>query len=280
MLSYSSVNLDPSSAETEHGVLLLHAFPLSAEMWRPQLSMLEQRRVAAVAPNIYGVEGSPEKNGWTFRDYAEELAALLSALKIRRATVVGLSMGGYQAFEFWRSYPETVASLVLCDTRAEQDNEEALANRRDFASAVRASGAEEAVTRMLPNVFAHKAYTGGTTLVDTFGAIVKKQSGHVIASAMEAIASRVDSVDTLPHISCPVTFIYGDEDKLTPKPLGESMQRRTPGSRLCIVNGAGHLCNMECPDLFNDCLAGHLQEVIPGFGSNLQISDDIEEVRE
>ena len=279
MLSYSSVNLD-SSTGTEHGVLLLHAFPLSAEMWQPQLSMLERRRVPAIAPNIYGVEGSPEKNEWTFRDYAEELAALLSTVKMRRATVVGLSMGGYQAFELWRSHPETVASLVLCDTRAEHDNEEALANRRDFASAVRANGAEEAVTRMLPNVFARKAYIGGSTLVDTFGVIVKKQPGHVIASAMEAIASRVDSVDTLPRISCPVTFIYGDEDKLTPKTLGESMQSRTPGSRLCIVNDAGHLCNMERPGLFNDCLAGHLQEVVPGFGSDLQVSDDIEEIRE
>ncbi len=279
MLSYSSVNLDPS-AGTEHGVLLLHAFPLSAEMWQAQLSMLERRRVAAVAPNIYGVEGSPEKKGWTFGDYAGELASLLSAVKMRKATVVGLSMGGYQAFELWRSHPETVASLVLCDTRAEQDNEEALANRRDFASAVRASGAEEAVTRMLPNVFARKAYTGGSALVDTFGAIVKKQSGDVIASAMEAIASRVDSVDTLPRISCPVTFIYGDEDKLTPKTLGESMQQRIPGSRLRIINGAGHLSNMERPDLFNDCLAGHLQEVIPGFGSDFQVSDDVEKVGE
>jgi len=277
MLTYSSVNLDPSK-ETAHGVLLLHAFPLSSGMWTRQLSMLEKQRVTALAPNVPGVEGSPEKKGWTFRDYASSIVELLRALHIRKVTVVGLSMGGYQAFELWRSHPETVASLVLCDTRAEQDNEGALANRRDFISAVKANGPDEAIGRMLPNVFAKATYLDRSSVIDTFRTIVNRQSGTVIAAAMAAIASRVDSVDLLTRISCPVTFIFGEEDKLTPKALGESMSKQVSRSRLCLIPGGGHLCNMEQPDMFNDCLSAHLREVIPGFGSDLERPDDIEEV--
>ncbi|ASQ91252.1 alpha/beta hydrolase [Prosthecochloris sp. GSB1] len=279
MLSFSSVNLDPSK-ETAHGVLLLHAFPLSSRMWARQLSMLEKLQVTALAPNIPGVEGSPEKNGWTFSDYAGSIAELLRVLTIRKVTVVGLSMGGYQAFELWRAHPESIASLVLCDTRAEQDNEGALANRRDFISAVKANGPGEAIERMLPNVFAKATYLEQVSVIDTFKTIVGQQSGTVIAAAMEAIASRIDSVDILPEISCPVTFIFGEDDKLTPKTLGESMSSRIPRSRLCLVPGGGHLCNMEQPDIFNECLLGHLRDVMPGVGSGLESPDDIEEIRE
>ena len=135
MLSYKSVHLD-STASPAYAVLLLHAFPLSSEMWASQLSMLEEREIPAIAPDVFGVEGSEPRETWVFRDYVEEISSLLSLLRIKSVTVVGLSMGGYQAFEFWRMFPEKVSSLVLCDTRAEQDNEDALANRRDQSSNV------------------------------------------------------------------------------------------------------------------------------------------------
>lgn len=259
MLSYRSANL-ASVTPSGHAVLLLHAFPLSSGMWAPQLSMLEKQGVPALAPDVFGVEGSPERNAWTFRDYIEELGMLLSSLDIGTATVVGLSMGGYQAFELWRMFPEKVASLVLCDTKAEQDNENALASRRDFITAVTAEGPEEAVERMLPNVFASETYTSRTEVVETFKQIVSKQSGKVIAAAMQAIASRPDSVDTLATIHCPLTFITGREDKLTPPPLAESMQRHVPGSLLHLIPEAGHLSNMEQPEVFNRYLLEHLKK--------------------
>jgi len=259
MLNYSSVHLQ-TKAPLEHAVLLLHAFPLSAEMWKPQLSMLEKENIPAIAPNVFGVEGSKTMSNWTFSDYIQELSALLSSLHIENVTVVGLSMGGYQAFELWRTLPEKISSMVLCDTKAEQDNEAALANRRDFISAVRAQGAQEAVDRMLPNIMAPASYTERPELIEVFSRIVNKQSGDVIADAMQAIASRSDSVDTLATINRPVTFITGMEDKLTPAHLAKSMQEHVSGSVLHLVAGAGHLSNMEQPDVFNRHLLDHLKK--------------------
>lgn len=260
MLSYKSVHLD-STASPAYAVLLLHAFPLSSEMWASQLSMLEEREIPAIAPDVFGVEGSEPRETWVFRDYVEEISSLLSLLRIKSVTVVGLSMGGYQAFEFWRMFPENVSSLVLCDTRAEQDNEDALASRRDFIAAVRADGPEEAAARMLPNVFAPKTYSSKAEIIDSFRQIVTRQSGQTIAAAMQAIASRIDSVESLSGITCPVTFISGVEDKLTPPSLAESMHQQVPGSTLHLIPEAGHLSNMEQPDLFNAVLLEHLQKI-------------------
>ncbi len=260
MLSYKGVHLG-SMASSAHAVLLLHAFPLSSEMWSPQLSALETEGIPAIAPNVYGVEGSEPRENWVFRDYIEEISSLLASLHINRVNVVGLSMGGYQAFELWRMFPQKVASLVLCNTKAEQDNEDALANRRDFIAAVRKDGPEEAVVRMLPNVFAPETYTSKTGVVDSFRQIVMRQPGSTIAAAMQAIASRIDSVKSLATITCPVTFITGTEDKLTPPSLAESMNQQVHGSTLHLLPEAGHLSSMEQPEQFNACLIEHLKKI-------------------
>ncbi len=266
MLTYTGVHLD-RIADTGHAVLLLHAFPLSSSMWVDQLGALYMHRIPAIAPNIYGVEGSDMRRNWSFEDYIEELIPLLSDLGIRQVTITGLSMGGYQAFEFYRHYPDMVRSLVLCDTRAEADSLEALANRTVFIEAVRQDGPEEAIARMLPNVFSPDLAEKNPAAIDTFKAIVTCQTADVIIAAMEAIAQRKDSTKTLAGLSCPVTFITGKEDRLTPPPLAESMHKAVNGSVLHLIEEAGHLSNMEQPDHFNALLLDHLDRLgqeLPG----------------
>ena len=112
MLTCISANI-PKSSTAKHAVLLLHAFPLSAAMWQPQIDALRKAGFTVIAPNSFGIDGSDEKESWSFTDYAHELASLLESLKIEKVTIVGLSMGGYQAFEFYRLYPDKTASLVL-----------------------------------------------------------------------------------------------------------------------------------------------------------------------
>lgn len=257
MLSYTSVHLDAATA-SDNTVLLLHAFPLSSRMWESQLSALEAEGIPAIAPDVFGVGDSEPRNNWSLTEYVNAVASLLSSLEISKVTLVGLSMGGYQAFAWWRMFPQTVTSLVLCDTRAEQDSPEALANRRDFIDAVRENGPAEAVDRMLPVVFAGSTYASGAQITDVFREIIMQQSGSTIASAMAAIATRNDSTELLASITCPVTFICGTEDKLTPPSLAESMQKKVPGSTLHLIENAGHLSNMEQPERFNAIVLEHL----------------------
>jgi len=259
-LTHLGANI-PKSGSEKYAILFLHAFPLSAAMWLPQIEMFGAAGYTVIAPNAFGIDGSPEKEGWTFTDYAHELAALLDSLKVEKATVVGLSMGGYQAFEFYRLYPEKTASLVLCDTRAEGDAPAARSTREDFIRAVEENGAGEAAARMIPNYFTTKSYSEKPELVAQATAIITQQSATVINEAMRAIMMRSDATAALGAIVCPVLVLNGEEDRLTTRETAESIHAHIPGSTIRLLAGAGHISNMEQPEAFNRALLEHIAEV-------------------
>lgn len=258
MLTY--LHAGPDKPGT-HTVILLHAFPLSAEMWKPQLYALGKAGYRVIAPNAFGIDGSDEKEEWNFTDYAHELAALMEALDIVRATVTGLSMGGYQAFEFFRLYPEKIVSLVLCDTRAEGDTQAAREQRGEFIKAVEAAGADEAVRRMVPNYFSVDAYEARPELPSEVSDIIRRQPVKVINAAMHAIMTRNDFTPLLGSITCPVLVMCGAEDRMTTPGTAEDISVRIRGSRLILLGGAGHISNLEQPEAFNRALLDYLHAV-------------------
>ena len=260
MLTYISTDLEASGKES-HALLLLHAFPLSASMWQSQIEAFGKTGFTVIAPNAYGIEGSVEKENWNFTEYAHELSILLESLKIEKATIAGLSMGGYQAFEFYRLYPEKTASLVLCDTRAESDAPEARSTREAFIHAVETGGAEEAIRRMIPNYFTAATYTTRQELVAQAENIIRQQPARVITAAMRAIMMRSDASSILSSIHCPVLVLNGAEDKLTTPETARSISSRISGSQLHLIADAGHISNMEQPENFNRALLDHLEQV-------------------
>lgn len=241
-----------------HTVLLLHAFPLSAAMWQAQIHALGDASYTVIAPNSYGVEGSEKKENWTFTDYAHELAALLELLDIKQVTVVGLSMGGYQAFELYRLYPEKISSLVLCDTRANKDTPEALAIREKFILAVEKRGVQEAVERMIPNYFSDRLYTLREKVVEQAEAMIRNQTTQAINAAMRAIMLRNDATSLLKGIHCPVLVMNGADDKLTTWKTAADISDHIAGAKLLVLAAAGHIANLEQPDAFNQALLNHI----------------------
>lgn len=260
MLTYLDANLTGNDIN-KHAILFLHAFPLSAGMWRYQIDRFGHAGYTVIAPNSYGIGGSEEREGWTFTDYAHELARLLDSLKVERATVVGLSMGGYQAFEFYRLYPGRTASLVLCDTRAEADTPAARSAREEFIRSVEARGAEEAAGRMIPNYFTADTYTLRPELVTESSVMIQEQPARIINQAMRAIMTRSDATRLLASINCPVLVIVGADDRLTTKDTAESMHALIAGSALSLLAGAGHISNMEQPEAFNQALLEHIKSL-------------------
>lgn len=242
-------------------VVLLHAFPLSAAMWEPQIAFLESSGYRVIAPHVYGFDGSPSQPGWGMDDFARDLAVLLDALDCKMATVVGLSMGGYQAFAFWRLYPEMTSSLVLCDTRANADAPEALAHRMEFRRAVEEKGSGEAADRMVPNFFDRNTVALHPELASAAREIIVRQPAEAISEAMRAIAERPDSSGLLHEISCPVLILNGSGDVVTTPETAAAMHAAIPASKLELLPDAGHLSNLEQPDLFNRFLLEHLKRL-------------------
>ncbi|HHE32729.1 MAG TPA: alpha/beta fold hydrolase [Chlorobaculum parvum] len=242
-------------------VLLLHAFPVSADMWEQQLAPLAESGYRVIAPYVYGFDSSPSRPGWSMDDYAHSLARLIRALDWESATVVGLSMGGYQAMAFYRLYPELIDSLVLCDTRANADAPETLAARQEFRDEVMAKGSAEAAERMVPNFFATATYESNEPLVEKTRQSILRQTPEAISEAMRAIAEREDSTELLNEVTCPTLIINGMDDKVTPPETAAEMHALIPGSKLELIPDAGHLSNLEQPAMFNGILLEHLRRL-------------------
>jgi len=170
-------------------------------------------------------------------------------------------MGGYQAFAFYRLYPEKTASLVLCDTRANSDAPEARAARMEFRKAVEELGAAEAARRMIPNFFARETVEHRPELAGQMRSIIENQQPTVISEAMRAIAERPDSTGLLPSITCPVLILNGENDCVTTPETAAAMHELIPGSKLELLPCAGHLSNLEQPELFNTLLLEHLKSL-------------------
>lgn len=257
MLTYVARNLD----KQKKSVILLHAFPLSADMWLSQLDALADNGYAALAPNAFGFNDSPPQKNWTFNDYADALDDLMRSLDISQATLVGISMGGYKAFAFWKKYSQKVRSLVLCATRAEADSPEAKAARRDFIDAVLKNGTEEAVRRMIAKLLGETSHHSRPEIVKRVESIIRQQSPTAIVEALKALASREDSVPILSSITVPTLVIAGAEDTLMNESVLKVIHDRIANSQLKTIQGAGHLPNLEQPDIFNFYLLEHLHKL-------------------
>jgi pimeloyl-ACP methyl ester carboxylesterase len=230
-------------------IVLLHAFPLSAEQWLPQLLRVPPGwRV--VAPDQRGFRGSgpafedPGVEGVTMEGYATDVLALMDHLDIQRAVVAGLSMGGYVAFAMLRLAAARVAGLVLANTRASTDSAEGRASRDRLIALVRQDGPVAIAREMLPKLLGETTRREQPDLVEAIDRLIRMNSADGLAAALAAMRDRPDSTSLLPTIACPTTIITGDEDTAVPAAESEAMHRLIPGSRLVVLPKVGHLSNL------------------------------------
>jgi 3-oxoadipate enol-lactonase len=249
--------------EAGHGdpLLLVHAFPLSAEMWRPQLDAVPEGW-RFIAPDLPGFGGSARRGGGapSMDGYAADVLALVDRLGLSRVSIAGLSMGGYVAFGLLRAARERVRALVLADTRAEADSDEARANREKLLAVLDEQGPRGVADAMVPKLLAPDA---SPALAAHVRQLVEANEPGGIRDAILALRDRPDSTSLLARCACPALVLAGDADQVTPLALHETMHRALPQSRLAVVAGAGHLSNLERAEAFNTALFGFLLSLPP-----------------
>ena len=247
------------SGYPERTLVLIHAFPLNARMWEPQLALAEAGwRV--IAPHLRGTNGGPSQAPLvTMDDCAADLIDLLDALHIENAVIGGLSMGGYVTFALFRHAPRYFRGMVLADTRPQADTPETIEGRKRLLAVVREKGAAAVADEMLPKLLGETTRRNRPDLVAHVGDLVRSNPPDAIAGAISALMSRPDSTPILPTIHCPTLILVGEEDVLTPPPLSQDMQQAIGGAELVMVPRAGHLSSIEQPEVFNAALARFLE---------------------
>ena len=239
-------------------VLLLHAFPVNAEMWRPQLERVPEGW-RYIAPDVrgFGPEAAPS-GSFTLDDVAADLAAFLDHLKLDRAVIGGLSMGGYITMALLRRSPERFDGMILADTRAEADSPEGLEGRRQMIELVRAKGPGAVADQMLPKLLSASARERQPELVAFVRNMIESTSSETIAAALGAMMGRPDSTSSLSRVNCPTLILVGADDEVTPEPSARAMENRIERSRVVVLPGAGHLSSLESPDAFSRALSEFL----------------------
>lgn len=229
-------------------VVLLHAFPLSAEQWLPQLHRVP-RGWRLVAPDLrgFGIAGddSSGPEGLAIDDYADDVLALMAHLDIPRGVIAGLSMGGYVAFAIWRKAAARVSGLVLSNTRASADSAEARAGRDRMIDLVRREGPSAVASEMIPRLLGATTRLEQPDLEEAIRVLIEANSADAIATGLRALRDRPDSTPLLSSISCPTVVIGSDEDVIVPVAEAEALHRAIAGSSLLILPQAGHLSSIE-----------------------------------
>ena len=243
-------------------LVLIHAFPLNAEMWRGQIDAAPGGwRV--IAPDLRGFGSSGMLDGSTppsIDDYAEYVVTLLQQCGIDRAVIGGLSMGGYVAFALFRRAPKLVRGLVLADTRATPDTDEGREGRRKMQALVQREGAAGVAREMLPKLLSERTRRTKPEVASEVERLILSSRPEGIHAALEAMMRRPDSTPDLARLDCPVLIVVGEDDRLTPVEDSRRMHEQIRGSELALLHGAGHLSNLEQPDAFNARLASFLDQ--------------------
>lgn len=231
-------------------IVFIHAFPLNRTMWAPQVSALVER-CRCIAVDLRGFGESALAEPVSMDQYADDVVAVMDKLGVERAIVVGCSMGGYTAFALWRRHPERVRALVLADTKATADTDEARAKRVALIETARTQGSTAVANLQIASLIGKTAREKQPDTYDAVHRMIAQTKPEAIVAALEAMMHRPDSTPTLATITVPTLVIVGDEDVPTPVKDARALHQGIPGSRLEIVASAGHLANLERPAAFN-----------------------------
>jgi pimeloyl-ACP methyl ester carboxylesterase len=230
-------------------LLLVHGAADDGRCWQPQLRDLsdEFTVVAWDEPGAGGSSDLPAAFG--LEDYAACLAALVESLDLGPAHVAGLSWGGTLALELYRRRPELVATLILADTYAGWKGslpEEEVRARVATCREMLAAPAGE-LDPTLPGLFAGEPPAEFVPLLEQMAASVRPAS---LENELLLMAE-IDQRDLLPLVAVPTLLIWGEHDARSPLEVARQFEGEIPGAKLVVIRDAGHVTNLEQPDLFN-----------------------------
>jgi pimeloyl-ACP methyl ester carboxylesterase len=240
-------------------LVLLHAFPLDGRMWAPQVEALAGT-YQVIVPDLRGFgaarDQAVEEAGMDL--LADDLLRLLDDRGLDRVVLGGLSLGGYVALAFLRRHADRVSGLVLLDTKASADGDQARADRLKMAERVLAEGNDFVPEVMLPKLLGQTSREHRPEVVEKVTALIREQTPEAIAGAQRGMAARAATTDVLATIKVPTLVVTGEEDVVTGPEIGRDLAAGIPGARFLLVEEAGHLVNLEQPEIVNEALLDFL----------------------
>ena len=240
-------------------VIFIHGFPFNHTMWAPQLQEFS-KTYRVISYDLRGHGKSDVGDGqYTVELFVDDLLMIMDHLKIERAVLCGLSLGGYIALRAVERQMDRFNGLVLCDTKSEVDSNEAKIKRAAAIVAVKKDGVGKFSGEFVKMVLSENTFKAKPELVEFVLGLIRGNTPLGICGALLALAARTDTTAALVKIVLPVQILVGEHDKLTPPSVSESMLKALPNAAMHVVPEAGHLSNLENPAVFNKKLLAFLK---------------------
>ncbi len=242
-------------------LLLLHGYVGDSRgTWRPQIDELSDE-FTVVAWDVPGAgHSSDPPESFRLPDYADCLAKFVDALGLGQPHVAGLSFGGGLALELYRRHPAIPKTLVLASAYAGWAGSlapDVVEQRLRQVLQLADLPPDRFATEVSPTLFSGSA---PAEIVDEF--VANMSEFHPVGlRAMARSFAEADLRDILTRIDVPTLLVYGDSDVRAPLTVAEDLLAAIPRSRLAVIPGVGHLCNLEAAERFNSELRAFLRPV-------------------
>jgi len=239
-------------------VILIHGFPFNKAMWNKQVEiLLENYRVIS-----YDIRGHGDSDAGTddfsIGLFTKDLLGLMDFLKVEKAILCGLSLGGYIALNAIENFPKRFKALILCDTTCTADTSETKEKRKIAIENIAKYGVEQYANESIKNLFAPETFVTSKEKTIEIKEMILKTSAQTLSGTLLALAARKETCRKLPEIKVPVLIMVGKEDKITPPSAAIFMHQNIKGSKLHIIEHAAHLSNIENSYEFDE----HLVEFV------------------
>lgn len=249
-----------SVANPVQTIVFIHGFPFDKSIWDDQLTSLSEN-FQGIAYDVRGFGESTTQHTFLSIDlFAKDLLAFLKSQSIESYILCGISMGGYIALRAYELAPESIKGLVLCDTNAVADGNEAKLKRLKSIQQVEDGGKEEFTESFIENVFSTSTLANKPGVVNFLRSVILNTSDETVCATLLAMASRTDTSHVLAEINVPVLIIRGEEDKLMSQEQTNQLTNHIEKSEFVSIKHSGHLPNLENTQDFNDALGSFLSK--------------------
>ncbi len=256
MITSSGATLSVKASGTGPVVFLLHGFPLDHRMWLPLIETL-RGQYHCIALDLRGFGGSTLDGDYSLADLAEDIECIRARLaQNQQINLVGLSMGGYVALEYWHRYGQHLNSLTLANTKPSADDPAGSAARLEMAQSAISQGAWSAVSPMLSRLLPAK--TLETNIGDCVREMMRAASSDAVAAAQRAMARRREFTELIPSVRTPTLVITGELDPIAPPDATRQWSAAIPNCIYREISTSGHLTPLEKPNEFRTILTGFL----------------------
>lgn len=231
-------------------------------MWLPQVEALSAAGYRVITPDLEGFGESSQPTGpLSMSDYADALVGLLDHLGIDRAVVGGMSMGGYVLLNLLDRHPQRLKGVLFLMTRAGADEPAGKQRRLALAEEVQSSGPAVIAAGFEEILFSPQTLVAGRNLVEEVRGWMRSTSPAGLIAGLHAMAGRGDYTELLHRFDVPALVVGAENDLAAPLEQARILAEGLPRARMRIVPVAGHMANLEQPEIFNRYLVQFLQEL-------------------